>query len=330
MSINRSLAALVDTIKRTYQLTDDVLVKELASRNSSTDSRSKVFLLETAERAYVLREYRTEDEDVIELHNSFLNFARDCNLDFVQQIVPSADGALSFACEGKRYWLAEFIAADKQFDCMRPVWADADCVDAGKILAQLHSALRAFARSEPDFYLRASTRGSAVTDLERKLSDAISENQLADSNSVALLSDNRSRFLEILGSANSTIANSNCARDVQLVHGDYHPGNVLYRNGAAVAVVDFEYLNCESAIYDVAYALVMFGTDLNGGFSKSKISALLRAYEDASTEVQRDLLSAHMIVAATVCFTWYIKETADSNAISRFGNVILNVEKFDQ
>ena len=51
------------------------------------------------------------------------------------------------------------------------------------------------------------------------------------------------------------------------IHGDYGGGNVLFRRGHVVAVVDFDFLAIRERVYDLAYCLYwmlvrLAGTDL--------------------------------------------------------------------
>ncbi len=43
-----------------------------------------------------------------------------------------------------------------------------------------------------------------------------------------------------------------------IIHGDWHPGNLLYRNGRVVAVLDFDASRHQPYIIDVAYGMLQF------------------------------------------------------------------------
>lgn len=48
------------------------------------------------------------------------------------------------------------------------------------------------------------------------------------------------------------------AQDSQVVHGDFHPGNLLYRGDRVVAAIDFDAVRLEPAVVDFANALLQF------------------------------------------------------------------------
>jgi Ser/Thr protein kinase RdoA (MazF antagonist) len=42
------------------------------------------------------------------------------------------------------------------------------------------------------------------------------------------------------------------------IHGDYHPGNILFAGDQIKGIVDFDYLAYGPRLYDIAYSLTMF------------------------------------------------------------------------
>jgi Ser/Thr protein kinase RdoA (MazF antagonist) len=49
-------------------------------------------------------------------------------------------------------------------------------------------------------------------------------------------------------------------QETLLVHGDFHPGNLLFRQDLLCAILDFEYAHMECAAYDLGYAALFFAT----------------------------------------------------------------------
>jgi len=79
--------------------------------------------------------------------------------------------------------------------------------------------------------------------------------------------------------------------DRAVIHGDWHPGNLLYREGAVVAVLDFDSARAEHRVIDIANAALQFSmrmddaNDLSTWSSKldvERIRALLRGYDRAA------------------------------------------------
>jgi len=78
-----------------------------------------------------------------------------------------------------------------------------------------------------------------------------------------------------------------------VIHGDWHPGNLLYRDGAVVAVLDFDSARYEARIIDLANAALQFSMkmddpkDLDNWSSKldvERIRALVWGYNETVGE----------------------------------------------
>jgi Ser/Thr protein kinase RdoA (MazF antagonist) len=60
--------------------------------------------------------------------------------------------------------------------------------------------------------------------------------------------------------AGDTVHSASSPDQLPLVlnHGDFHPGNLLFRGKEVCAVLDYEYARMHSPLYDLGYAIVMF------------------------------------------------------------------------
>jgi thiamine kinase-like enzyme len=122
-----------------------------------------------------------------------------------------------------------------------------------------------------------------------------------------------------------------------LNHGDYHPGNLLFRDNEVCAVLDYEYARMQSPLYDLGYAIVMFagrwdprhnGTidddlkqSLVDGFAsewaKSGVEADLRiAYHSRD----QDKLRQYELVACNLLLEWANNESSDEDHQQHFLN----------
>jgi Ser/Thr protein kinase RdoA (MazF antagonist) len=63
------------------------------------------------------------------------------------------------------------------------------------------------------------------------------------------------RKLAEVGTAAGSIASG--PLDVQLVHGDWHDGNILYRGGTVSGILDFDFAHCDLPLVDVAIAAMV-------------------------------------------------------------------------
>jgi homoserine kinase type II len=86
-----------------------------------------------------------------------------------------------------------------------------------------------------------------------------------------------------------------------IIHGDWHPGNVIFQGGRVVAAVDFDSARLEPRVADVANAALQFGMVMTGDdpanwpvdLDVDRILRLVRGYErGASHTIGEDELAA--------------------------------------
>jgi Ser/Thr protein kinase RdoA (MazF antagonist) len=77
----------------------------------------------------------------------------------------------------------------------------------------------------------------------------------------------------------------------RVLHGDWHPGNLLYRDGAIAAVLDFDSARVEPRVIDIANAALQFSMKMTSpddpdrwpeALDVKRIRALLHGYEHAA------------------------------------------------
>ena len=77
----------------------------------------------------------------------------------------------------------------------------------------------------------------------------------------------------------------------RVIHGDWHPGNLLFRDGEVVAVLDFDSAHQEAHFIDVANAALQFSMMMTEptdprrwpeGLDVKRMRALLEGYDDGS------------------------------------------------
>jgi len=78
---------------------------------------------------------------------------------------------------------------------------------------------------------------------------------------------------------------------LQVLHGDWHPGNLLFRGNAIVGVLDFDSARMEPRVVDVANAALQFSMPMDDpdqpatwpeGLDTGVIRCILRGYDEAS------------------------------------------------
>ncbi len=103
----------------------------------------------------------------------------------------------------------------------------------------------------------------------------------------------------------------------QVVHGDWHPGNVLFRSDEVVAVLDFDSARIEPRIVDVANGLIQFTMLMASsedptlwpeGFDGRRIETFLRRYDDALRTPLPGGLAAPLEAAEQDALPWLMVE----------------------
>jgi homoserine kinase type II len=97
--------------------------------------------------------------------------------------------------------------------------------------------------------------------------------------------------------------------DSQVVHGDFHPGNLLFRGDEVAAVIDFDAARIEPAVVDFANAVMQFSAvrgrarklaSWPAALDEGRLEAFTRAYArhgDPALRVQVDMVAPLMIEA---------------------------------
>lgn len=111
----------------------------------------------------------------------------------------------------------------------------------------------------------------------------------------------------------------------QLTHGDWHPGNLLFRDGAIVGVLDFDAPRLAPRVTDTANGALQFslaGRKSEGGLWRlgvdaSRREAFLAAYQRASTPLTADELA---MVPALMAEALIAELSGPIAATGRFGD----------
>jgi homoserine kinase type II len=93
-----------------------------------------------------------------------------------------------------------------------------------------------------------------------------------------------------------------------IVHGDPNPGNVVVRDGAVRALIDFDFVHESERIYDVGAFVDEFArADDDAALTLGRIAPLLAAYEAEAplTDAERELLPDAMLRHAAT-LVWYV------------------------
>ena len=165
----------------------------------------------------------------------------------VSKLIPTKDANnTSLELDNHLYELFEFVNG-MRFDGRGEL-----VVDAGCVLAKFHSFLKNFKYSpmppRGSFHDSRAVRGYLKKIGSEKNGDT-NKNLRKTAESLMVLYNNSSVNVNQLGFDSWS---------EQIIHGDWHPGNMLFSSGKVVAVLDFDSLKVSSTLIDLANGALQF------------------------------------------------------------------------
>jgi Ser/Thr protein kinase RdoA (MazF antagonist) len=167
----------------------------------------------------------------------------------VAGLIETIDGETIVEHEGRIYELFRFIQG-KRFDRSNPAAAE-----SGRVLAHFHDILRQFP-NEPEtkysFHLKlsfASRIGEVVSQLKKYEPHEHLEG--IETTVEFLQSQYENAFTKVESVDFPSLPTS-------IVHSDWHPGNMLYKDGEIIAVIDFDSLKVSPRVSDIANGALQF------------------------------------------------------------------------
>ena len=158
--------------------------------------------------------------------------------------------------------------------------------DAGKTLGLYHKLLRDYS---PEFeppegsYHRSASIDASLTQIHITFDKL--DRDLADDRVAATTSFLRQSYVEACAKVDAAGIND---WPVQIVHCDWHPGNILFRNRKVVAVIDYDAARLQQRVIDLANGVLQFSI-LGGGedpaqwpdfLDESRYKRFIRGYDE--------------------------------------------------
>lgn len=167
------------------------------------------------------------------------------------RLIPTRDsGQTALRISGRTYELFEFIPGTK-YDASLPA-----TTEAGRTLALFHKLL---ADHDTSAIPTSGSYHGAKQILDQL--DHIAKNAADDRELASVCADLRRAYET---SAKQVDAAGIHDWPRQIVHGDWHPGNTLYRGQKVVAVIDFDSARLEARVLDIANGALQFSITMNG------------------------------------------------------------------
>ncbi len=200
----------------------------------------------------------------------------------VAKLVPSRGGGQTLVqVRDHIYELFEFVAGQSYQHTM------AESHDAGVMLARFHQATsnfavpRALAAPRGDYHDAAGVRtGLGAIGSTLSSHDSFSGDEAELATLIQYLLSQYDRAADAVNAAGLS------TWPERIIHSDWHPGNLLFRNQKVVAVVDYDSLCCSRLAVDVANGALQFSI-IGGGdpdtwpdhLDEERLAAFLGGYE---------------------------------------------------
>lgn len=213
-------------------------------------------------RRYFLRRYKSGIQEVeVQFEHSVINHLMGKNFDLIARVLPTKQGG-TYIKKNLRdggvqtvfYAVFEFLEGEDKYTCVDPHCSSIEIEDSAAVLADFHHAVQDLdpegARFEPGILdLLPEIRKTAARYVRLSRDTSFS----------AYLRDNLSLITESCLAAEQYYADHHTSGwPEQVIHCDYHPGNLKFESGKVVALFDFDWSKVDLRSFDVALAIWYF------------------------------------------------------------------------
>ncbi len=212
------------------------------------------FRLETKSNSYCLKQHHLP-ENSLYYQEELLARLHQSGFALCPTVIPTLAGTQHAFHNQKSWSLYLFVSSDQPFDWTQPNWDSDICLSAGRALAQLH------------FFSKLSL--DLTAGWEESHSPAVHDQLVCHlASALAKLPSQYQQALPFAASPLLSAAQATCLASERFVgwlddplltvHGDYHPGNILFQSGRPVCILDYDYAHKDSPALDLGYAAVFF------------------------------------------------------------------------
>ena len=235
---------------------------------------------------YFLRRYKREiREQELVFEHSVIDHLLEKDFNLVARVMKIRDGRSYVRQEDAQgllfYAIFEYLQGEDKYTWISPVCEQSELKSAAALLAGFHNAVFAWVprgrRSEP-----------RIIDLLPGLYKTVEGWQTLSKGSAldAYLLENQSRILGAVERTAGFLNRPENRQVVQLViHCDYHPGNLKFKDGEAIGVFDFDWSKLDARCFDLGLALFYFFSSweprTDGQLRLDELAAFVEAYQGA-------------------------------------------------
>jgi len=223
----------------------------------------------------------------------------------VAGLVDTIDGTSFVEHNNRIYELFRFING-KRFDKSNPAAAE-----SGRVLAHFHDILRDFPQ-EPNVKKQTFHQGESFYAIISEINEVLAKHESKDE--LVGMHDTISYIREQYEIANKKINEVGFSSlPSNIVHGDWHPGNTLYKDGEIIAVIDFDSLRVSQRVTDIANGALQFSMRMGDAeevdswpdtFRGHTIQSMVQSYNQFATlpimASERSIIPLLMIEALIV------------------------------
>ena len=181
-----------------------------------------------------------------------------------------------------RFWaIFEFVEGENRYTWMDTDLSDAEITSAGQVLSRLHCAAQNFLIPPGSGRLQPKIMDFLPT---FQLPYSKFANRAGKTKCGRLFLKNMDNILAII--RKTIISKSDLIKMPFLpIHGDYHQGNLKYKKGRVVGVLDFDWAKIDFRLFDIALAVIYFSANWEkkrgGSLDRDKFETFIGSYNTA-------------------------------------------------
>lgn len=238
---------------------------------------------------YFLRRYKTGIKAMeIEFEHSIINHLIERDFELVARILPTRDGSTFVermeddgnGVEPVFYAVFGYLSGEDRYTWVGPCCNRGELERSAAVLASFHNAVHGLApsgrREEPYIVELLPAIAASVEQWASEAGETVFD---------AYFLKYLDRIRAAIESARQNITEQAYTGLVhQVIHCDYHPGNLKFHGKEITGLFDFDWSKIEARCFDVALALFYFTTtwegDYDGQLRLDEVETFLHAYQE--------------------------------------------------